>query len=233
MRLLAPLLLLLALTPARAEDVTVFAAASTGAALQEIAADWHTRTGNSAVIAPAGSSAIARQVQAGAPADLVLLASADWMDVLEEGGLLTPGSRVDLLGNRLALVGHGDQPPVEIGPDLDLSGRLGDGRLAMALVQAVPAGIYGKAALERLGLWEGVAAHVAQADNVRAALAFVAAGATPLGIVYATDVGGVEGVTLLALFPEDTHPPIIYPLATIGPEPTSTARCLPTLRTYR
>lgn len=105
--------------------------------------------------------------------------------------------------------------PITLSPDLDLSGLIGDGRLAMALVDAVPAGIYGKAALETLGLWEQIAAKVAQADNVRAALALVALGEAPFGIVYATDALAETRVSVVARFPADTHPPILYPAAAI------------------
>lgn len=205
-------LMLLAL-PARASDVTVFAAASLKTVLDEIAALWEAETGHSATVAPAGSSALARQIQQGAPADIFISASPDWMDVLEAEGLLREATRRDLLTNRLVLIGHGAQAPVKIGRGLDLAGMLGDGRLAMALVEAVPAGIYGKAALQSLGMWEGVAAQVAQTDNVRAALALVAVGEAPLGVVYATDAAAEPRVSLLGTFPEDSHPPILYPAA--------------------
>ncbi|WP_417207730.1 molybdate ABC transporter substrate-binding protein [Antarctobacter sp.] len=206
------LFLVLLVRPAMAEPVTVFAAASLKTALDEVAGGY----GGEVVLSYAGSSALARQVQLGAPADVVFLANTDWMDVLDSGGLIGPGTRGDLLGNRLVLAGPVGAAQVEIGPDLDLVGMLGEGRLAMALVEAVPAGIYGKAALESLGLWAAVAPRVAQVDNVRAALALVSLGQVPLGIVYATDARADPRVDALGLFPENSHPPIRYPVAAVA-----------------
>jgi molybdate transport system substrate-binding protein len=200
--------------PALAETVTVFAAASLGSVLEEIAPGFEAETGHDLAISAAGSSALARQIALGAPADVVISASAEWMDWLEAEGHIAPESRIDLATNRLALVGHGAAAPLALTPEA-LRAQLGEGHLAMALVEAVPAGIYGKAALQSLGLWEAVADRVAQADNVRAALALVAAGAAPLGIVYATDARAEPRVSLLALFPEDSHPPIRYPAARV------------------
>ncbi|MEM8740441.1 MAG: molybdate ABC transporter substrate-binding protein [Pseudomonadota bacterium] len=196
-----------------AATVTVFAAASLKTALDEIGASWEAKTGTQLRAVFAGSATLARQIEAGAAADVVISANPGWMDHLEAQGLIDAASRFDLAGNRLALIGFGPQEPVEIGPGLDLAGLLGSGRLAMALVDAVPAGIYGKAALHHLGLWDGVAAQVAQADNVRAALALVAAGAAPLGIVYVTDAAAEPRVGILGVFPETAHPPILYPAA--------------------
>ena len=202
---------------AAADQITVFAAASMTDALAEVERGFEAATGHDVVIALAGSSALARQIQQGAPADIFISASTDWMDRIEADGLIEPGSRFDLLGNTLVLVAFGAQAaPVAIGPGLDLAGLLGDGRLAMALVDAVPAGVYGKAALESLGLWDAVASKVAQADNVRAALAFVATGEAPYGIVYATDAAAEDGVTIVGTFPADTHPPIVYPVADLA-----------------
>ena len=139
------------------------------------------------------------------------------MDVLQADGLLEAGTRFDLLENSIVLIAaEAGAEPVDIGPDLDLAAMIGEGPLAMALVDAVPAGIYGKAALERLGLWEDVGARVAQADNVRAALAFVAAGEAPFGIVYATDALADDSVTVVGTFPKTSHPPIVYPIAIIS-----------------
>lgn len=194
------------------EPVTVFAAASLKTALDEVAQVYDEPL----VISYAGSSALARQVQLGAPADVVFLANTDWMDVLDREGLIAAGTRIDLLGNRLVLAGPAGADPVEITPALDLTGMLGEGRLAMALVQAVPAGIYGKAALESLGLWESVSMRVAQADNVRAALALVSLGQVPLGVVYATDAQADPAVDALGVFPENSHPPIRYPVAAVA-----------------
>ena len=195
------------------QTVTVFAAASTKTALDEIARAF---TGPPVTPVYAGTSALARQIQHGAPADIFLSANAAWMDALQNAGLIAAGTRRDLLSNRLALIAHGRHPPQQVTAALDLPGLLGGGRLAMALVDAVPAGIYGKAALQRLGLWDRVADRVAQTDNVRAALALVQLGEAPLGVVYASDALAAEGVTTLGLFPEDSHPPILYPVAQLA-----------------
>ena len=221
---LGPLAVLAAGLPgtALADPVVVFAAASLTNALTEIETAFEAETGEAVVISFAGSSALARQIQQGAPADIFISASTDWMDVIAGDGLIEQDGRSDLLGNRLALVAHGaTAPDVTIGPDMDLAGLLQGGRLAMALVDSVPAGIYGKAALEALGLWDSVAAQVAQADNVRAALAFVATGEAPLGIVYATDAAATDAVSVIGLFPTDTHPPIIYPVADLANRDTA------------
>jgi molybdate transport system substrate-binding protein len=202
---------------ARADAITLFAAASLTNALAEIETGFEAATGHDLVVSLAGSSALARQIQQGAPADIFISASTDWMDRIEADGLIADGSRVDLLGNSIVLVAFGTAvEPVEIGPGLDLAGLLGDGRLAMALVDSVPAGLYGKAALESLGLWDAVEAQVAQADNVRAALAFVATGEAPFGIVYATDAAAEDAVTVIGTFPPDSHPPIIYPAVALS-----------------
>ncbi|MDB6179855.1 molybdate ABC transporter substrate-binding protein [Paracoccus fistulariae] len=209
----------LALTalPARAEDgaVTVFAAASLKTALDQIAAEFGAKTGGQVTISYAGSNQLARQIIQGAPADIYLSANARWMDEVENAGLVADGTRQDLLGNRLVLIAHGKANVLNDDQmrDLDLPAMLGDEKLAMALVDAVPAGQYGKAALESLGLWDDVAPHVAQADNVRAALALVATGEAPLGIVYATDAAAEDDVSVIGEFPADSHPPITYPVA--------------------
>ena len=213
--------LLLAAWPAMASDVTVFAAASLKTALDEIAEGYRQKTGAEVTLALGGSSSLARQIEHGAPADIFISASPDWMDRLEAAGRIEAGTRIDLLGNRLVLIAHGvtgaaENGRAEIGPGFDLPGLLGNGRLAMALVDAVPAGIYGKAALGSLDLWDAVRGQVAQADNVRAALALVASGEAPLGIVYATDATAEPRVGVVGLFPEDTHPPILYPAAAVA-----------------
>lgn len=209
---------------ARADEVTVFAAASLKTAMDEIAAAYETATGDTVIPSFAGSSALARQIQFGAPADVFISANAGWMDQIEADGLLAEGSRFDLVNNAIVLIAHGaDAATVEIGPALDLSGMLGEGRLAMALVDSVPAGIYGKAALNTLGLWEAVAPRVAQADNVRAALALVATGEAPLGIVYATDAVAEDKVSVVGTFPRDSHPPIVYPAAALRDGDTAAA----------
>ncbi len=200
-----------------AEEITVFAAASMTNAMAEIEERFEAETGHDLSVSLAGSSALARQIQQGAPADVFISANPGWMDALEEDGLLEPGTRFDLLNNAIVLIAHGtDADKVEIGPEMDLPALLADGKLAMALVDAVPAGIYGKAALEHLGLWETVAPQVVQADNVRAALALVSLGEAPYGIVYATDAVADDKVTVVATFPKDSHPPIVYPAADIA-----------------
>jgi molybdate transport system substrate-binding protein len=199
---------------ARAEDVIVFAAASLKNALDAVAADWTKETGNTAAISYAASSALAKQIEEGAPADIYFSADLDWMDYLQERSLIDPKTRESLLGNDIVLIAGGTEAaPIAIGPGFDLAGALNGGRLAMADVQAVPAGKYGKAALERLGVWPSVADHVAQAENVRAALMLVSTGEAPLGIVYATDAVAEDRVTVVGTFPEASHPPIVYPVA--------------------
>ena len=214
---IATILTALTAAPVAADTVLIFAAASMRTALDAVAADWMTETGHTVTISYAGSNQLAQQIIAGAPADIYISAAVRWMDAVEDEGLVVDGTRSDLLGNRLVLIAHDPAtPPVEITPDLDLAGLLGDDRLAMALVDAVPAGQYGKAALESLGLWSSVEERVAQSDNVRAALALVSTGEAPYGIVYATDAAAETGVTVLGTFPEDTHPPIRYPAALLA-----------------
>jgi len=199
---------------ARAAEITIFAAASLKNALDEIAADWSAETGNTATISYGSSGTLAKQIIEGAPADLFISAASNWMDKLEEAKLIDPASRVDLLGNTLVLVAHGkDAAKVEIGPGFDLAGLLGDNKLAMGLLDSVPAGQYGKEALTSLGIWPAVEPKVAQVENVRAALALVATGEAPFGIVYATDAHAEPRVSVVGTFPDDTHPPIVYPVA--------------------
>jgi molybdate transport system substrate-binding protein len=213
---------ILAPSAATAGEITVFAAASMTNAMADVEARFEADTGHDVTVSLAGSSALARQIRQGAPADIFISANTGWMDALEADGLVEEGTRFDLLNNAIVLIAaDASAAPVEVGPDMDLAGLLGDGRLAMALVDAVPAGIYGKAALETLGLWDSVAPRVAQADNVRAALAFVATGEAPYGIVYATDAVAEDDVTVVATFPTQTHPPIVYPAAALGQSDTS------------
>lgn len=199
--------------PALAEDVLVFAAASLTESLDKLAESWMAETDHRVIISYAGSSALARQIQQGAPADIFISASTDWMEALAQSGDLRQGTRRDLLSNTLVLIAHGPAAPVAIDGHLDLPASLDGGRLAMAMVDSVPAGIYGKAALTSLGLWDAVAPMVAQTDNVRAALALVARNEAPLGIVYATDAAAQGDVSILGTFPAGSHDPIIYPAA--------------------
>ncbi len=210
------LLLLAGPRPVAAGEVTVFAAASLADALGEVNEAFREE-GGEVVASFAGSSALARQIEAGAPADVFVSADLDWMDWLQQRGLVDGASRRDLLGNRLVLVASATSgPAIEIRPGLDLAGALGDGRLAIGETASVPAGRYGRAALEALGVWEGVADRLAEAENVRAALALVARGEAPLGLVYATDAAADPSVEVVATLPEESHPPIVYPVALIA-----------------
>jgi molybdate transport system substrate-binding protein len=198
----------------RAEEVLVFAAASLKNALDEAAADYQRHGGDKISVSYAASSALAKQLESGAPADIFISADLDWMDYVQQRHLIKPETRKDLLGNRLVLVAPtSSKVAVEIKPNFPLAALLQGGRLAMADPDAVPAGKYGKAALEKLGVWASVEGQVARAENVRAALFFVSRQEAPLGIVYATDAAADTGVRIVAAFPEDTHPPIVYPVA--------------------
>lgn len=199
-------------TTAAADEVTVFAAASLKNALDPIAARFKADTGHDVVVSYAGSNTLARQILAGAPADVFVSASEEWMDAIQDGGAIVPGTRRDLLGNRLVLIAH-DEATVDLTQASDLQELLDGGKLAMALVDSVPAGQYGKQALTSLGLWDRVAPSVAQADNVRAALALVATGEAPFGIVYATDAVAEPRVHVSAVFPDTSHDKITYPVA--------------------
>jgi molybdate transport system substrate-binding protein len=211
--LIASLLLSLA-TPLSAETVSVFAAASLKTALDQVAAEFKAKTGNDVVISYAGSNALAKQILNGAPADIFLSANTQWMDEVESAGLIAADGRKDLLGNSLVLVAYGkDAKPVSLDQSFDLAKALNGGKLAMAMVDSVPAGQYGKSALTSLGLWDSVKASVAQSDNVRSALALVATGEAPLGIVYATDAAAEDNVTVIASFPPESYPEITYPAA--------------------
>lgn len=206
----------LSLRAARAEPLTVFAAASLKTALDDVAAAFTQTTDHSVAISYAGTSVLARQISLGAPADVVISASTEWMDWLQARGAIDASSRVDLARNRLVLIAHGpDAPSLSLTPEA-LGAHLGTARMAMALVDAVPAGIYGKAALTHFDLWEQVAPQVAQTDNVRAALALVATGAVPFGIVYATDARAEPRIKVLATFPAHSHPEIRYPAALVS-----------------
>ena len=200
---------------AQGRDVVVFAAASMKNALDEINQAWSRENGGrKATISYAASSALAKQIEAGAPADLFASADLDWMDYAQQKNLIRPETRVNLLGNRIVLIAAKDATTsLTIQPGFNLAAALGSGRLAMANVDAVPAGKYGKAALEKLGAWEGVKDRVAQAENVRAALLLVSRGEAPLGIVYQTDAAADPNVKIVGTFPQDTHPPIVYPVA--------------------
>ena len=199
---------------AQARDPFVFAAASLKDALDDVGAQWQRQTGKKVTISYAASNTLIKQIEQGAPADIFFSADIDWMDYGQQHDLIKPETRTNLLGNRLVLVAPKDSSVnVDIHPGFDLAAALKGGRLAMALVDAVPAGKYGKAALEKLGAWDGVKDKLAQTDNVRAALLFVERGEAPLGIVYQTDAASDPGVKIVGTLPADSHPPIIYPVA--------------------
>lgn len=203
-------------TPALAQggDMVVFAAASLKNALDAVNAQWQKETGKKATISYASSPSLAKQIEQGAPAQMLISADLDWMDYLAGKALIKPETRSNLLGNRIVLIAPKDKAqPVEIKAGFDLAKILGDGRLAMANVDAVPAGKYGKAALEKLGVWASVSARTAQAENVRAALLLVSRAEAPAGIVYQTDAAADQNVTIIGTFPQDAHPPIVYPIA--------------------
>jgi molybdate transport system substrate-binding protein len=205
---------LVAPAAAQGKDPLVFATASLKNALDEIAGQWQRQSGKKAVISYAASNTLIKQIEAGAPVDIFISADLDWMDYGQQKNLIKPDTRVNLLGNRLVLIAPKDSTlRVNIQPGLDLAGALKRGRLAMGNVEAVPAGKYGRAALEKLGAWVGVKDKIAQTENVRAALLLVARGEAPLGLVYQTDAASDPNVKIVGTFPENTHPPIIYPIA--------------------
>jgi molybdate transport system substrate-binding protein len=195
-----------------AQSLTIFAAASLSNALAEVAATRAPRP----VISYGASSALARQIENGAPADVFISADLDWMDYVEKKGLLAPGTRKNLLGNRLVLIAPARQPvKLQPAPGFPILKALGKDRIALANPDSVPAGRYAKAAFEKFGVWNQLAGRVAAADNVRAALALVARGETPLGVVYQTDANAEPGVMVAGVFPPGTHPPIVYPVAAL------------------
>ena len=194
--------------------ITIFAAASLKNALDSASAEYTKATGKKAVISYAASSALAKQIEQDAPADIFISADLEWMDYVAEKNLIHDETRYNLLGNRLVLVAPADsKAQVKIAQGFDLAGSLGDGRLATADVKAVPAGKYAKASLEKLGVWASVEPKVAEAENVRAALALVGRGEAAMGIVYQTDATSEPKVRIVDIFPADTHPPIIYSVA--------------------
>lgn len=207
---------LAASTAAPGTPISVFAAASMKEALDEATAAYQADTGQAVRVSYAASSALARQIEQGAPADVFVSADLDWMDYLQQRGLLDDASRRNLLGNTLVLVAPstGKARAAALKPGVDLLPLLGnDGRLALALTASVPAGKYAKAAFTALGVWPALAPRVAEAENVRAALMLVARGEAPLGVVYGSDAKAEPRVRVLATFPADSHPPIVYPVA--------------------
>lgn len=210
---------------AETKPVVVFAAASLKNALDKIAKDWEAKSGSKVTSSYAASSAIAKQIEAGAPVDLFISADLKWMDWLAERKLINEASRKTLLGNTLVLIAPKDSAvALKIEKGFKLAEALGEGRLAMGDTKSVPAGVYGQAALASLGVWDQVSAKVAGAENVRVALTYVARGETPLGIVYGTDAKSEPQVKVVDTFPADSHPPIIYPAALTAASANATAK---------
>lgn len=212
----AVLALVAAAAPSRAHaaGVLVFAAASLKNAMDDAVSAFEKNGGEKVRVSYGASSALAKQLEAAAPADMFISADRDWMDYVQKRSLIQSETRKNFLGNRLVMVAPAESAiKVDIEPNFPLAKLLGGGRLAMADPDAVPAGKYGKAALEKLAVWSSVEDKVARAENVRAALFFVARGEAPLGIVYATDAAAEKGVKIAGVFPENTHPPIVYPIA--------------------
>ena len=217
--LLALVVAVLAAFPARAgqQGPLVLAASSLQESLTAAADAWAARGHPRPIISFAASSALARQIEAGAPADLFISADEDWMDRVAGKRLIRLNSRVDFLGNSLVLIAPATSKiRLRIAPGFGLARALGNGRLAMADPDTVPAGKYGKAALTRLGVWPKVRDRIVRAENVRAALVLVQRGEAPLGIVYATDARAAPGVRILGTFPENSHPAIRYPVAMLA-----------------
>jgi molybdate transport system substrate-binding protein len=210
---------------ARAEDAIVFAAASTKDAMSAIAADFAAAGKGKVVLSFGSSGDLAKQIENGAPAGVFISADTRWVDYLDKKSLLVAGSRKDLLGNHLVLVTPaGSTLALALKPGAPLAEALGDGKLAMCDPESVPAGRYGKAALAKLGIWEQVAPKVVIAKDVRAALALVELGEAPAGIVYTTDALVSKKVKIAGVFPDDTHPKIVYPAALVAGHDTAEAK---------
>jgi len=223
----AAALVVLTVAHALAAGVLVFGAASLKEALDEQARHFKAATGHDVTVSYAASSALARQIANGAPADLFISADLEWMDYLDERQLLRPGTRTELLRNALVLIAPAaSRAQLAIGPGFPLVAALGQERLAMADPDSVPAGKYGRSALVHLGVWPSVEQRVARAENVRAALALVSRGEAPFGIVYATDAQADKGVRVVDTFPPDSHPAIVYPAAMVAASASPSAKPL-------
>jgi molybdate transport system substrate-binding protein len=218
---------------AQEKTITVFAAASMKNALDDVDSIFTKQSGIKVVASYAASSALMKQIEQGAPADVFLSADVDWMDYGAKRNLIKNDTRLSLLGNRLVLIAPKDSKldNIKIALGFDLAALAGGGRIATGDVRAVPAGLYAKAALEKLGVWASVESKLAMAENVRAALVLVARGEAPLGIVYETDAKIDPGVKIIGIFPEDSHPPIIYPVALTKDAKPDAAQYLTFLRT--
>jgi molybdate transport system substrate-binding protein len=212
--------------------VLIFAAASLQTVLDELMPTIGRETGTEVVASYAASSALARQIENGAPADLFISADLDWMDYVASRGLIQPSTRVKLLGNALVLIAPArSSPRLTIAPGFPLAAAIGAGRIALADPEAVPAGKYARAALESLGVWAAIAPRVAAAENVRAALLLVSRGEAPFGIVYRTDAAADPGVRIVDTFPAGTHAPIVYPAALTSRASARAAAVLESLQT--
>ncbi len=222
-------------SPALAQDksLTVFAAASMKNALDDVDAAFTAKTGVKVVASYAASSALAKQIEQGAPADIFVSADTDWMDYAIGKKNINAPTRVDLLGNSIVLIAPKDSriDNVTIGPGFDLAKLAGDGKIATGDVKAVPVGKYAKAALEKLGAWQAAEPKFAMAESVRAALTLVARGEAALGIVYSTDARVEPEVKIVGTFPADSHAPIIYPVAATATAKSEAADYLAFLRT--
>ncbi len=197
-------------------QVTMFAAASLTDVLKAAAASWQAKGHGPVVLSFGSSSTIAKQIEAGAPADLFASADEKWMAYLNDKALIETGSVRRPIGNDLVLVGPAGAAPAAISAALDLAGALNGGRLAIGEPKSVPAGRYAEQALTKLGLWDSVKGSLAPAENVRAALALVQRGEAPLGVVYATDARGLKDVATVGTFPADSHDPIVYPMGIVA-----------------
>ena len=208
-------------------DVTVYAAASMKESLDVLARQFEKQSDTRVRVSYGASSALARQIEKGAPADMFISADLEWMDYLDQRKFIRAASRVNLLSNRLVLIARAtDKVMLTIAPNFPLGAALGDRRLAMADPASVPAGRYGKAALEALGVWSAVTSKLAPGENVRAALALVARGEAPLGIVYRTDAMAEPKVRVVGEFPAYLHPPIVYAAALLADNRSAVAESL-------
>lgn len=210
----ASILAALGLAQASAAGITVFAAASLSNAVTDVAKAYQAKAGSMPSLSFAASSVLARQIEASGGADIFISADSDWMDYLDSRGLIARETRKNLLGNRLVLVAPATTNLLlTIAPHFDLVGALKGGRLAIADPDTVPAGKYARTALTTLGVWDSVVNHTVNAENVRVALAYVARGEAPLGIVYTTDALAEKRVYIIGTFPDSSHAPIVYPAA--------------------
>ncbi len=233
MRFLLFLCLLLTPFASRAQEVTVFAAASLTDAMKDIAAEWAKAGRKPPRLSFGASSALARQIEQGAPANIFASADMKWMEYLVERDLIAMDTRKDLLGNTLVLIVPADKArPIVVGPGLDLGGLLGtNGRIATGDPAHVPVGLYARESLTRLGLWDAVKSRLARTEDVRAALLLVERGEAPAGIVYATDAVASKGVAVAGTFPPDSHQTIVYPFAVTKAGDTLEARSVMTFLT--